>query len=225
MIKIGKNSTIDETAIIGENVTIGNNVTVYPNVILDENVFIWDNCVIGRVPMGVNSILSKVESSNEPTKICKSSVIGCGVTIYNGTTIGEESLISENVVIRERCHLVGENIIGPNSFIQKDCKIGRKTRINQLVTLAPGTTTGSNNFLSSGFICVSDKTFGIDGYSDKMIGPTIGNHNLIGPNVTMLDNLVVGDKNIIGAKSLVTKSIGNNGVYYGIPAKYIKERK
>lgn len=68
--------------------------------------------------------------------------------------------------------------------------------------------------------------FGDNGYSENLVkGPVIGNNNNIGPNVTILDNLSIGDCNIIGAKALITKNIGSMGVYMGMPAKYIKERK
>ena len=72
---------------------------------------------------------------------------------------------------------------------------------------------------------VSDKAFGDNGYIEALVkGPVIGNNNNIGPNVTILDNLSIGDYNIIGAKALITKNIGSMGVYMGMPAKYIKER-
>ncbi len=222
---IGRNTIIKDNCVIGENVTIGNNVTIYPNVTIEDDVYIWDNCVIGRIPMKVSSIYSNVEMDNNKTIIKKGCVVGCGVTIYCGVCIGPQSLIGEHAVIRERTILNGDNIIGPNSFIQKDCRIGSQTRIIQLSSLASGTVIGEHNFISTGFTCVSDKSFGINGYSSEMKGPQIGNNNLIGPNVTILDNITVGNWNLIGAKALVTKSIQDGGVYFGIPARYVKDRK
>jgi acetyltransferase-like isoleucine patch superfamily enzyme len=128
-------------------------------------------------------------------------------------------------VIRENSVFGNNILVGPQVFIQKNCKIGNKSRINQLSTLAPETIVGKNNFISSAFVCVSDNTFGVDGYSDKKIGPIIGDNNLIGPNVTVLDNLTIGNDNTIGAAALVTKNVGDNGVYMGVPAKFIRNRK
>jgi len=222
--KLGLNVAIGNNVTIKDNVTIGNNVTIYDNVVIEENVYIWDNAVIGRIPMGVSSIFSEVRIEKGETYIKKDSVIGCNAVIYTDTFIGEDSLVSDNVVIRERCTLKGNNIIGPNTLVQKDCKLGMGTRIIQQSTLATGTVIGDNNFISSGFVSVSDSTFGVKGYSPDKLGPMIGDNNLIGPDVTVLDNLKIGNYNLIGAKALITKTIGDNGVYFGIPARFVRER-
>ena len=48
----------------------------------------------------------------------------------------------------------------------------------------------------------------------------IGNNVFVGAHSTLLPGVTIGDNTIIGAGSLVNKSIGN-GVYAGVPAKYI----
>jgi len=221
---LGNNVVIKDNVVIEEGVHIGNNVILYDNVVIKKNTFIWDNVVIGRIPMAVSSIKSKTYIEKGITTIGESCVIGCSTVIYIDVNIGNNVLIADNVVIRERTRLIGDNIIGPNSFIQKDCYVDLGSRIIQQSSLASGTIIGKNNFISSNFTCVSDNTFGVNGYSKDKKGPKIGNDNLIGPSVTILDNITIGNNNIIGAKALVTKSIGDNGVFYGIPVKYIKDR-
>jgi len=39
---------------------------------------------------------------------------------------------------------------------------------------------------------------------------------------TILPHLLIGENSIIGAGSLLTKKVGSNQVYYGVPAKFIK---
>jgi UDP-3-O-[3-hydroxymyristoyl] glucosamine N-acyltransferase len=223
-VHFGNNITINARSTIGKNVKLGNNVTIYENVVIDEDTVVWDNAVIGRVPMGVSTIYSKVEIKSDITKVGKGCVIGCGAVLYAGIKIGNCCLVGDNSVIRENSILEDNIIIGPVVFIQKNCKVGEKTRIIQQSSLASGTVIGKNNFISSGFTCVSDNTFGVGGYSDKKYGPKIGDNNLIGPNVTMLDNIEIGNDNLIGAKALITKTIGNNGVYFGIPGKFVRKR-
>jgi len=224
MNKIGKNVVIAESAVFGENISIGNNVVIHENVVIKDHVYIWDNAVIGRNPMGVRTVKSKVEVRSEKTVIGSNTVIGCGVVLYAGTFLGERCLLGDNVVIRENNVLDNDVIIGPLSFIQKNCRIGAGTRMVQMSSLASGTMIGKNNFLSSSFCSVSDKTFGEFGYSDKMVGPKIGDNNLIGPDATIMDNIEIGNNNLIGAKALITKSIGDNSVYLGIPGKFIRKR-
>lgn len=50
----------------------------------------------------------------------------------------------------------------------------------------------------------------------------IGNNVYIGINSTILPGVVIGDNVIVGAGSIVTKSLESNHVYAGIPAKKIK---
>ena len=48
--------------------------------------------------------------------------------------------------------------------------------------------------------------------------PTVGNHVLIGSGVRVLGAIEIGDNCVIGANSVVTKSIGENHLITGIPA-------
>jgi acetyltransferase-like isoleucine patch superfamily enzyme len=43
----------------------------------------------------------------------------------------------------------------------------------------------------------------------------------IGSNTTILPNVMIGPNTIIAAGSLVNKSISGNGVYGGVPVRYI----
>lgn len=222
----GQNVFISPTAVVEPNCHIGNNVTIYDNVVIKSGTYIWDNVVIGKRPMGVSSNYRKLEEMVQSTIIGEKCVISCGAVIYAGSIIGNECLISEHTIIREKTFLEGENIIGGCTLVQYSCKIGKRTRILNGSIISSHSVIGTDNFISWGFMSVSDKAFGDNGYSENLVkGPVIGNNNNIGPNVTILDNLSIGDCNIIGAKALITKNIGSMGVYMGMPAKYIKERK
>ncbi|VAW74818.1 Serine acetyltransferase [hydrothermal vent metagenome] len=52
--------------------------------------------------------------------------------------------------------------------------------------------------------------------------PIIGNHVDIGSNVVIIGDIRIGDYVKIGAGSVVTKDLNNNGVYVGNPAKLLK---
>lgn len=222
MPKMGNNCCVKGNVIFGKNVTLGNNVTIYDNVIIGDNVYIWDNVVIGKLPMGVSSNFKVLNSNQAEVQIGNNCVIACNAVIYAGAKIESDCLISENSIIRENVHIQHDVIIGGNSLIQYDVHIGNRTRILNNSIVSSKSIIGNNNFISWGFTTVSDKTFGEEGYNSNVIGPTIGDNNFIGPNVTVLSNLSIGNKNMIGACSLITKAIGDNGVYFGAPAKFIR---
>ena len=55
-------------------------------------------------------------------------------------------------------------------------------------------------------------------------GVVLGRHVIIGSGSVILPGVIVGENTAVGALSLVTKSIGPNGIYAGKPLKRIKDR-
>ena len=225
MNNISKTAIIGNNIKIGENVTIGNNVVIYDNVTIGNNVYIWDNVVIGKKPMGVSTNFRKLQKKDKPIVIGNNCVIACGAVIYQDVKIGDNCLISENAIIREETTLYGDVIIGGCVLIQYGVTIGERTRILNNSIISSKSKIGKDNFISWGVTTVSDRSFGNNGYNEVVVGPVIGDGNSLGPNVTVLSNIAIGNNNIIGACALITKNIENNGVYYGIPAKLIKTKE
>ncbi len=52
--------------------------------------------------------------------------------------------------------------------------------------------------------------------------PVIGNNVYIASNSTVIGGITIGDNTIIGAGSVVTKSLSGNGIYAGNPVRFIK---
>jgi len=52
----------------------------------------------------------------------------------------------------------------------------------------------------------------------------LGRHAIIGTNTTILPNVYIGEGCSVGANSLVNKNLEPWGIYFGSPAKKIKER-
>ena len=224
---ISASSHIGKNVHLGDNVHIGNNVTIYDNVTIGDNVYIWDNVVIGKIPMGVSTNYRELPQTlfeKEPIIIGNNCVIACNAIIYRGANIGDNCLISENSIIREGCVLEGDNIIGGCVLVQYDVRMGRGTRVLNNSVISSKSILGDNNFISFNFVTVSDKNFGDKGYDNNVHGPIIGNNNHIGPGVTILSNVTIGDNNTIGAAALITKDIGNDGIFFGSPAKLIKNK-
>jgi len=54
---------------------------------------------------------------------------------------------------------------------------------------------------------------------------SVGSHTYIGAGTTILENVSIGEKAVIGACSLVNKDIPSNNTAFGIPAKIVKRRQ
>ncbi len=53
---------------------------------------------------------------------------------------------------------------------------------------------------------------------------TIGNFVWLGANVTVLKGVTIGDRTIVGAGSVVTRSLPADSIAVGVPAKVIRDR-
>lgn len=63
-------------------------------------------------------------------------------------------------------------------------------------------------------------------YTGVTEGPVVlGRHVIIGSGSVILPRVVIGEGSSVGALSLVSKSLDEWGVYFGTPAKRLKDRK
>ena len=63
-------------------------------------------------------------------------------------------------------------------------------------------------------------------YKKEIFRPvTLGKHVIVGANSTILPGVSISEGCSVGAMSLVNKSTDPWGIYFGIPARRIKDRK
>ena len=115
-----------------------------------------------------------------------------------------------------------EIYIGNNVSIQKDCHIGA---INKIII--------GDNVLIASRVFITDHSHGeINGNSSLVPpksrelfskGPVIVKKNVwIGEGVVILPGVTIGENSIIGANTVVTRSIPKNSIIVGNPARIIK---
>ena len=64
-----------------------------------------------------------------------------------------------------------------------------------------------------------------EGFKNIFSGPvTIEKHVIIGTSTSIMPNLSVGEGSSVGAHSLVTKTLEPWGVYFGTPARRLRDR-
>lgn len=111
--------------------------------------------------------------------------------------------------------------IGNNNFFN--------TNVN--ITCLNSIKIGSDNLFGPNIVIVDhnhnyeNPTLKINKQGFQMKEISIGSDCWLGANVVILPGVVIGDHIIVGANSVVTKSILEPGVYGGVPAKLIKKRK
>ena len=123
------------------------------------------------------------------------------------------------------CSIGDDSFIGPFVEIQRKVIIGKGTKVQSHSFICELVTIGDNCFIGHGVMFVNDlfsdgKPAGGD--QSKWKYTNIGNNVSIGSNATILP-VEICNNVVIGAGSVVTKSIQKSGIYAGNPAKLIRE--
>jgi acetyltransferase-like isoleucine patch superfamily enzyme len=138
-------------------------------------------------------------------------------------------VFGEGVKIVEPVNLYGCTIgdhcfIGPFTEIQKNVRVGNRTRVQSHSFICELVTIGEDCFIGHGVMFINDNFAqgGPSGDNDKWIPTRIGNRVSIGSNATLLP-VTVCDDVVIGAGAVVTKNIDVPGTYVGNPARLLKK--
>jgi acetyltransferase-like isoleucine patch superfamily enzyme len=140
------------------------------------------------------------------------------VTFGTGVTIVEPANLYG-------CELADDVFVGPFVEIQRGVKIGARTRIQSHSFVCELVTIGEDCFIAHGVMFINDLfETGRPAPKDRqdMWKKTlIGNRVSIGSNATILPVSICDDA-VIGAGSVVTKSIDKPGIYAGNPARLLR---
>ena len=124
-----------------------------------------------------------------------------------------------------QCEIGDNTFIGPFVEIQKNARVGRNCKIQSHSFICELVEIADNTFISHGVVFINDKfDKGGPAQGDKKLwkSTNIGNNVSIGSNATILP-VSIADNVVIGAGSVVTKSITEPGIYAGNPAKKLRK--
>lgn len=128
----------------------------------------------------------------------------------------ETSNISPNAKIGDGCS------IHSHVWIGDEVEIGTGCKIQAFVFIPNGVVIGDNVFLGPRVTFTNDKN-----PSTKpgwvMSHTYVGSEVSIGASATILPGVRIGHGAFIGAGSLVTKDVPAGEVWYGVPAKKVKD--
>jgi len=122
------------------------------------------------------------------------------------------------------CKIGDNTFVGPFVEIQRDVVIGKRCRIQSHAFICELVIIGDDCFISHGAMFINDlfaKGGPAQGKRELWRGTTLGNHVSIGTNATILP-VSICDGVVIGAGSVVTKSITEPGIYAGNPARLLR---
>ncbi len=211
----GNFSGISELACIDESAVLGENVTVYPFAFIAGDTHIGDGCTIfPGCYIGERCSLGTQCTLYPNVSIMSDCFLGDRVIIHAGTVLGADGFgyaqePTGHMKIPQIGRVeIGDDVeIGANSCVDRASldvtRIGRGTKIDNQVQIAHNVILGEH--------CLAAAQVGIAG-SVRM-----GDAVFMGGGAAFKDNIEVGARSMIGARTGVTNSIQPGAKVAGSP--------
>jgi sugar O-acyltransferase (sialic acid O-acetyltransferase NeuD family) len=149
----------------------------------------------GIIAIGDNFIRSNVEKKIK--QLCNEfKFINC---IHPKSNIAFNVVMGQGNVVMAGATINTSSEISNHCIFNTNCSIDHDNRIANFASIAPNAVTGGN--------------------------VEVGEFSAIGIGATVKHSVSIGYNCIVGASSLVNKDTKSNSVYYGIPAKFIRNHE
>ncbi len=114
---------------------------------------------------------------------------------------------------------IGDDVsIGEGCYIGPGVKIGNRCRIQNGAQIFEGVTIGNDVFIGPNVVFTNDKHPSLF-HEFKLETTLVKDGASIGANATILPGITIKEHAVIGAGSVVTKSVEINQTVYGNPAR------
>jgi UDP-2-acetamido-3-amino-2,3-dideoxy-glucuronate N-acetyltransferase len=151
-------------------------------------------------------------------------------------SVADDVKLGENVKLANFVNLYGCAIddntkIGTFVEVQKNAFIGKNCKIQSHTFICEGVTIEDDVFVGHGVIFINDKyprstngNGGLQTEANWTVIPTIVKKGAsIGSGSTILCNITIGEKAIVGSGSVVTKDVPPNTIVAGNPARIVRK--
>lgn len=135
-------------------------------------------------------------------------------SIGEDTSIWAFSHVMKDVVIGKNCN------IGEHCFVENGVRIGDRVTVKNGISIWDGVLIENDVFLGPHMVFTNDLLPRSKNQNYKKEITKIGQGASIGANVTLLCGISIGKHSMIGAGSVVTKSVSDFSLVYGNPAKH-----
>ena len=133
-------------------------------------------------------------------------------------SIGDATTIWQFVVILSKA-IIGKNCnINCQVFIENDVIIGDNVTIKPGVQIWDGIEIKDNVFIGPNVTFTNDLVPRSKHYPDEFKKTVVQKGASIGANATILAGIEIGEYSLIGAGSVITKSVPSYTLWYGNPA-------
>jgi acetyltransferase-like isoleucine patch superfamily enzyme len=125
------------------------------------------------------------------------------------------------------CKLEDDVFVGPFVEIQRQVRIGARTRVQSHAFICELVEIGEDCFIGHGVMFINDRFDNggpARGDTSLWVATRIGDRVSIGSNATILPVSICDDV-VVGAGAVVTHDIKRPGIYAGNPARFLRENQ
>lgn len=152
-------------------------------------------------------------------------------TVEDGVQLGEGTAVWDNAHIRHSTRVGDQCIVGGKSYIAYGVTIGHRVKINAMVYICNGVTLEDGVMVSAGTVFTNDRfprATTVDlrqpypSDPDEHTRPTLVCQGAtIGAHCTIGNDLTIGRFALVGMGSVVTRSVPDFHLAYGVPARSV----
>ena len=156
-VSVGPFSNIEDGVSIGDNTIIGNYTTICSGTTIGRDSKIFHNCSIGEIPQDL-----KFAGEDTKTTIGNNTIIRENVTINRGTSELGKTRVGNNVLLMAAVHIAHDCIVSNNVIMANMSTLGGHVEIQEYASLGGGVLVhqfckiGSHVFIGGGFRAVQD---------------------------------------------------------------------
>jgi acetyltransferase-like isoleucine patch superfamily enzyme len=136
-----------------------------------------------------------------------------------GAEVGEDTTIWHFAHVRSSARIGSSCIVGKDVYVDQGAVVGDRVKIQNGVSVYDGVTIENEVFVGPGVVFTNDR-FPRAVNSDFEVVPTLVRHGAsLGANSTIRCGIEVGSYAVVGAGSVVTRSVEPHQLVMGNPAR------
>lgn len=193
--------------------SIARSAVVHPCVELGLNVTIEDFCIVGAPFKG---------QQGEITFIGDNAIIRSHTVIYAGNAIGKNFQTGNKANIRELNQIGDDVSVGTLSVVEHHVRIGNRVRIHTQAFVPEFSVLEDDCWIGPNVVITNAKFPKSPNVKDALVGAVVKKRAKIGANSTLLPGVVIGENALVGAGSVVTKSVEDHAIVAGNPAVFLR---